>query len=353
MLKGLKGILEKGLQIAAPFIGSALLGPAMGSFAAPFATGIASLLTGNKPKDALLSAGGAYLSGIGNPQGSPLSKVLNFGQKGPVQTIIGKKPTGGSQFHLNELLNKYKNIQTESGDGNNTFSNILSAITKPRGTDEKPLPSFLTQGLSTGIPAYLSYLAAKEDAKKANVPGMDEYMSATDKLYGGQFERPPEERRIQNLTPTYAAAGGMMGREPVNGLKFMEQQPIQYSAMTGQGVMGLAKGGSIDVKELEILMEDGNMSYEEAMDYLKSIQNKAKGGKVFPRKTGQIEGPGTKTSDSIPAMLSDGEFVQRTDAVNGAGVMMGAKNASEAREKGADFMYALQDKLAKMGQKVA
>ena len=77
----------------------------------------------------------------------------------------------------------------------------------------------------------------------------------------------------------------------------------------------------------------------------------AKGGDVFPRKTGQIEGPGTKTSDSIPAMLSDGEFVQRTDAVNGAGVMMGATNAQQAREKGADFMYALQDKLAKMGQK--
>ena len=52
-------------------------------------------------------------------------------------------------------------------------------------------------------------------------------------------------------------------------------------------------------------------------------------------------------------MLSDGEFVQRTDAVNGAGIMMGAKNAQQAREKGADFMYALQDKLAKMGQRVA
>ena len=109
----------------------------------------------------------------------------------------------------------------------------------------------------------------------------------------------------------------MMGRQPVNGLKSMEK-PIQYSAMTGQGVMGYAEGGE-----------------------------------TFPRKTGQIEGPGTKTSDSIPAMLSDGEFVQRTDAVNGAGVMMGAKNASEAREKGADFMYALQDKLAKMGKKVS
>ena len=40
-------------------------------------------------------------------------------------------------------------------------------------------------------------------------------------------------------------------------------------------------------------------------------------------------------------------------AVNGAGVMMGATNAQQAREKGADFMYALQDKLAKMGQRVA
>jgi hypothetical protein len=116
--------------------------------------------------------------------------------------------------------------------------------------------------------------------------------------------------------PTYKAAGGMMGRQPVNGLKAMD--PVQYSAMTGQGIMGMAKGGD-----------------------------------VFPRKTGQINGPGTKTSDSIPAMLSDGEFVQRTDAVNGAGVMMGAKNAQQARDKGADFMYALQDKLAKMGQRVA
>ena len=72
----------------------------------------------------------------------------------------------------------------------------------------------------------------------------------------------------------------------------------------------------------------------------------------FPRKTGTIRGPGTKTSDSIPAMLSDGEFVQRTDAVNGAGIMMGAKNANEAQKKGAQFMYALQDRLAKMGKRV-
>ena len=84
------------------------------------------------------------------------------------------------------------------------------------------------------------------------------------------------------------------------------------------------------------------------------IMQLSKGDMVedFPRMNGPISGPGTETSDDIPAMLSDGEFVQRADAVNGAGVMMGAKNAQEAREKGSDFMYALQSKLAKMGKKV-
>ena len=48
---------------------------------------------------------------------------------------------------------------------------------------------------------------------------------------------------------------------------------------------------------------------------IKNVRNFADGGIVslaeggFPRKNGKIEGPGTETSDDIPAMLSDGEFV--------------------------------------------
>ena len=343
MLKGLKGILEKGLQIAAPIIGGSMFGAP----GAMFGSGIASLISGDKPQDALLKAAASGVLGYrGADNISMIDKARNMmgGRMSPeefkVVTGTGTTGRGGTQ-RMQSLMNK---MDTRN-------NNLLGQIFTPRGTDENPKPSFGMQALSTGLPAYLSYLAAKEDAKKPGPEDPSEYMSAVDKMYGGQFERPPEERRIQNLTPTYAAAGGMMGQQPVNGLKAME--PIQYSAATGQGVMGLAKGGAIDIKELETLMEDGDMSYEEAMDYLKSIQGKAMGGKVFPRRTGQISGPGTKTSDSIPAMLSDGEFVQRTDAVNGAGVMMGAKNAQQAREKGADFMYALQDKLAKMGQRVA
>jgi hypothetical protein len=59
----------------------------------------------------------------------------------------------------------------------------------------------------------------------------------------------------------------------------------------------------------------------------------------YPRKTGQINGPGTGTSDSIPAMLSDGEFVMTAKAVRGAG--------KGDRRAGAKRMYALMNQLEK------
>jgi hypothetical protein len=66
----------------------------------------------------------------------------------------------------------------------------------------------------------------------------------------------------------------------------------------------------------------------------------AQGGpmdKEFPRKNGPINGPGTGTSDSIPAMLSDGEFVFTAKAVRGMG--------GGSRRAGAKKMYALMKKL--------
>jgi hypothetical protein len=57
----------------------------------------------------------------------------------------------------------------------------------------------------------------------------------------------------------------------------------------------------------------------------------------FPRKQGEIAGPGTGTSDSIPAMLSDGEFVFTARAVRNAG--------NGSRRKGARRMYKLMKML--------
>ena len=67
------------------------------------------------------------------------------------------------------------------------------------------------------------------------------------------------------------------------------------------------------------------------------IRQAADGGSMtrenFPRKNGAISGPGTGTSDDIPAMLSDGEFVFTAKAVRGAG--------NGDRENGVRKMYQI------------
>lgn len=60
---------------------------------------------------------------------------------------------------------------------------------------------------------------------------------------------------------------------------------------------------------------------------------------VYPRKTGQISGPGTETSDDIPAMLSDGEFVITAKAVRGIG--------NGSRREGAKKLYRMMHAMEK------
>lgn len=65
----------------------------------------------------------------------------------------------------------------------------------------------------------------------------------------------------------------------------------------------------------------------------------AEGGELDARIGGHLKGPGTGTSDSIPAKLSDGEFVMTAKAVRGAG--------GGSREKGARKMYDLMHQYEK------
>ena len=65
----------------------------------------------------------------------------------------------------------------------------------------------------------------------------------------------------------------------------------------------------------------------------------ATGGQIDARIGGHLEGPGTGTSDSIPAKLSDGEFVMTAKAVRGAG--------DGNRGKGAKKIYQLMHQFEK------
>jgi hypothetical protein len=66
----------------------------------------------------------------------------------------------------------------------------------------------------------------------------------------------------------------------------------------------------------------------------------------YPRRTGQISGPGTEKSDSIPAMLSDGEFVMTAGAVRGAD-----PTGKGNRRAGAKQMYKLMHQLEKNSER--
>jgi hypothetical protein len=107
---------------------------------------------------------------------------------------------------------------------------------------------------------------------------------------------------------------------PTSGAELYKQNPYLItpdvrvvSASTGQPYSrGYAQGGIADLPQ---------------------------GTKQYPRKTGPINGPGTGTSDSIPAMLSDGEFVFTAKAVRAMG--------KGSRRKGAKRMYALMKALEK------
>ena len=262
MLKGLRGILEKGLQIAAPIIGNAIL---PGGVGAGIGSGIASLLTGNKPRDALLAAG---VAGLG-------ASKFGFG-KGPVQTsqAVGNQIRAGNE---NIVFNRPTPKPY-------IFSRIGGALFK----DDKP--TALGTSLAVGLPAILAGLGAAQDARKAQPMDPAMYQSAVDRMYGGQFAPPPAERRIGELeqritipqttfqgSPPSRANGGIMGTM---------NEPVSYSAMDGSptGLMTMAEGGE-----------------------------------TFPRKTGMITGPGGPKDDKIPAMLSNGEFVFTAKAVDRAG----------------------------------
>ena len=81
----------------------------------------------------------------------------------------------------------------------------------------------------------------------------------------------------------------------------------------------------------------------------------------FERMNGGINGEGTETSDDVPAMLSDGEFVMTGQAVRGAGafdldkgdggIITLTPSGSESREDGTKLMYEMMDLFAEFADK--
>ena len=119
------------------------------------------------------------------------------------------------------------------------------------------------------------------------------------------------------------------------------EELLEYIKSGGKRSSGNTMGFNIPGIKAAVGLDKGAAA---PVDKSKLPMSYANGGNVdFPRMNGPISGPGTETSDDIPAMLSDGEFVVNAKAVRGIGRLEGAgKSKEEQRREGARMMYALQ-----------
>jgi len=323
IFKKVKKAVKKVAEPAGAALGFMIAGPAGASLGA----GIGSLIAGKKPENALKSALMAY--GIGNLAGSGFfgKTIQGFGGKG-IPTFgltdgnllsgIGSKgqilPTdlASNLFGSSDKLVAEKDLGFEAWAKSNNIDltnpnldldlvksnytkDILNAGTKSKGFGFN-LGTAATAG-SIGLPI-ASYMAAK-NAQENFVPGDPNALNA---LY---YEN-PEEFQIANqgVSPYYYTNLQDQYGVPIEDLPTDFYRPITA-----------AEGGIIQ-------LADGSEKY-------------------FPRKNGQIDGPGTGTSDDIPAMLSDGEFVFTAKAVRNAG--------DGDRREGAKRMYQVMKNLEKGG----
>jgi hypothetical protein len=136
----------------------------------------------------------------------------------------------------------------------------------------------------------------------------------------GGFKQPESEK--PNIT------GGVTGQQ------LLDQDPARF---------GLPFGGATTTYATPAAYYNPRNYQSQAGDpyAIQPVRAFAEGGPSnvdgYPRKQGAINGPGTGTSDSIKALLSDGEFVFTAKAVRGAG--------QGSRRKGAKRMYQLMRSL--------
>ena len=229
----------------------------------------------------------------GDPKISPQPSVRATvdGIKQPITTGVWE---GGKRYNVPTQQLIQNQMQALQGDPKN--KNLIF------GMDKGMLVAF-------GLPTAASFLESTlMKPEEADLKTLGEYESEVDKIFGTKFSSDPGAKLKK------------MYYNPTTG-KFQDQAqgiswPDYYASSAYQKPTTVAQGGIIDA-----LARGGQPM---------SIQD-------FPRKQGHISGPGTGTSDDVPAMLSDGEFVMTAQAVRNAG--------NGSRALGARRMHGLMNNL--------
>tara|TARA_B100000282_G_C31718267_1_gene484641 strand:- start:1144 stop:1740 length:597 start_codon:yes stop_codon:yes gene_type:complete len=144
-----------------------------------------------------------------------------------------------------------------------------------------------------------------------------------------------------------ALAGGMFDEEEEEegGSGMRETRPGEVKGtLVGRSGKRYDMDDPTDMKqyadELRELQDPGYNYYTDPYRPVRRSSGYADGGDVHAGG-GEVSGPGTGTSDSVPAKLSDGEFVLTAKAVRGAG--------GGNRDVGAARLYDMMSELEATG----
>jgi len=292
--------LAVGLPFAAPFV-LAMGGTAIGAAAAAGGIGAAagSFLGGQKPKDVLTE--GAKGAASAAAMATIASGIK--GVKDGVGFAEGVKAGASVSPEMQTLLDK-RNVTTELTSGNQpamTGTDVVQQGTMSPTTDASGAgsllggevdevmkvvgsvptqPSFSDLSAAGYVPTISDYSLA-EDAAEATKKGLGDVLKDT--FFGS----------ISNIDPALLALSTAYG-------KLAEKEAKKYQF------------GQKDIRDLRPEPQPYSRGFDLGF---------AEGGiaELDMRGGGESIGPGTGTSDDIPAMLSDGEFVMTAKANNGAG----------------------------------
>jgi len=304
--------VKKAVKKIAPIVGGGLGFMIGGAAGAGIGAGIGGLISGQKADKALKTALMGY--GIGSIAGA----------YGPLKGFAGKGLPGG-KFAMGDDFNVIKGAQNMIDKFANVSGNADKVNLKNQLIEAKELA--INNPTKENVDAYkrLQYLSG------SNKLGVGDVFSKSNLLVGaglGGLSYMDAKNQLANFEPGDPNA--------LNPLYYNDPQEFQLS---GQGVKpyyytDMQDQFGVPIEELT----DDFVRYSAEG----GIINLADGSKkYFPRKNGEIEGPGTGTSDDIPAMLSDGEFVFTAKAVNNAG--------GGNRREGAKRMYQMMKNLEKGG----
>ena len=223
-----------------------------------------------------------------------------------------------NEFYQEELQ-RLKDMSPDSSDEDLATRAIEIAQKKVQDVKDNELSFFgqmtTPKSLATAGGIIAAILAGRESQRR-----YDDYMASRPKYDPGQ-------------NPFMANGGGIQSFADGN-----EVRPFSKESLRDMMIMNMKeKPMSAMIKTMTAIDSPEILMALLGMNQGGGIQGFAKGTPEFPRMTGDIQGPGTGTSDSIPAMLSDGEHVLTKQEVS----QIGGGNNDLGHQK----LYAMREEL--------